>query len=310
MSAQPELELVGARWSSAVVCTRKAVYDHRDAPKSPPTEQMKRWWRRGRAVEAAIRGEVFADLRAQNRRPRAEEVIPWPAADPIGEGHLDAYVPSEMHAIEIKSNGEAALTRRAALQVAGYCLNHKHAEHATVVSVDSNTFDERWYPIDVGGLEAEVREIEAEVVTGVRTGTLPERTCRHPADGPAMFCPYVAHCFEGWTRPEVDVSFLAEEAVALADLTDDVGRAKAVLAVADEAMKQHRETLRPYIEPGVELETPSIAKLKIMPIAARESLSLSDLAKAGVSLPRKLRPFVKVGQPSERWTVKRREVPR
>ncbi len=307
MSALPEIEFTGARWSSAVHCPRRAVFDHQDAPKDPPTEQQRRWWRRGHAIERVIREQVFTELHEEGRRPRAQEIIPWPAADPIGDSHLDIYVPHQREAIEVKSNGGAGLTAAAAIQVAGNCLNHPNAETAQVCSVDSNSFEERWYPIDVSGLEAQVREIEEKVVRGVRTGELPDRVCRHPGDSPAFLCPYVEHCFSDWKRPDRDVSLLDEEVVVLAELTDDVGRARATLAMAETAMREHRETLRPYLEPGVELETPSIAKLQVTEIAARETLSLSDLKKAGVSLPRKLRPFVKIGQPSERWTIRRRE---
>ncbi|HEV8450553.1 MAG TPA: hypothetical protein VGQ45_03910 [Gaiellales bacterium] len=305
MSAQPQVELSGARWSSAVRCQRKAFYEFQDAPQSPPSEQMQRWWRRGKAVEAAIRGEIFAELREDGRRPRAEEVIPWGAEFGF-EGHLDAWIPSEQMAIEIKSNGQAALTEFAALQVAGYAIHHPRAEHAVVIAVDSNSFEQRSYPIDIAGLEPRVREIEEAVVEGCRSGEPPERVCKHPGDEQAFFCQFAEHCFSSWTRPEPDVLLLDEEAVSLADATDLVTRLSRETDAAKAQRDHVRDELRPYMDPGVPLESPSMMKLQRTEVAGRETLSLGDMRKAGVQLPDELKPFVSVGKPSERWVVKRR----
>lgn len=301
--ATVERTITGARWSSAVRCARRAVYDHQDAPKSEPSEQQRRWWRRGKAVEAAIRGEIFAELRADGRRPRAEEEIPWPATDPVGVGHADAWIPSERMIIEIKSNGEAGLTREAALQTAGYAIN-KRADQAVVISVDSNTFEERHYPISLDGLADEVHEIENRVAHGCRTGSLPERACRHPNDTPAFFCPYVEHCFQDWQRPEPDVLLLDEEARVLAELEDDVRQARDAVKAAERSRDEQRAALRPYLDPGQEVETASV-RVRVSAIEPRRSLSLADMTKAGVAVPEHLEPFVKAGEPSERWTVRR-----
>lgn len=307
MAVVLQRDLTGARWSSAVSCPRRAVYEHQDAPKEPPSDQTKRWWRRGHAVAAAIRGALIADLREQNRRPRAEEVIPWPASDPVGEGHADLYIPHERVILEVTSTSGCDLDQHKALQAAGYALEHPNAEHAQVVSVDPSSFEERWYPINVAALEPQVRSIQEQVVHGVKTGELPERVCRHPHDAPAFLCPFVEHCFAGWTRPDPDVLLLDEEAVVLAELEDDVGRHKQALKAAEIARNEMRDELRPYLDAGAEVETTRIAKLKRTVIDPRRTLSLSDMQKAGVSLPAELEPYVKTGQSSERWTVKRRE---
>lgn len=307
MSAQPEIVFTGARWSSAVVCPRRAVYDHFGAPQTEPSDQVKRWRRRGKAVEQAIRGEIISDLRAQNRRPRREEVVPWPASDPLGEGHLDCYVPHTREAIEIKSRAGASLDASAALQVAGYCLNHPNAETAQVVSVDPSSFDEVWYPINVEALIPHIRELEQTVVAACGGGDLPDRVCRHPGEAEGRFCPYAPTCFEGWERPTPDVLLLDAEAVRLADATDETSRLEREAKAAKERRDALRAELRPHLAAGAELETPSIAKLKRTEIAGRQTLSLTDMASAGYSLPAELEPFKSVGKPSERWTVTRRE---
>jgi hypothetical protein len=268
---------------------------------------MKRWWQRGKAVEAAIRGEIFSELREEGRRPRAEEEVPWPAADPIGVGHLDAYVPSEHLAIEIKSNGEAALTAAAALQVAGYTLNHPNATKAVVIAVDSNTFESKHYPIDVGGLEAQVREIEEKVVRGCRTGEAPDRVCTHPGDSPAFLCAYVSTCFDGWSRPSPDYALLDEEAVVLAELVDDLAAKKADVKLADQAVKEQRGVLRAQLVAGEKVETESIRNLGYFEQTSGRTLSVSALEKAGHQLPAELEPFVSGGTTFERWyDVKRK----
>jgi hypothetical protein len=310
MAVAAKLDLTGARWSSAVHCPRRAVYDHQDAPKAEATDQQRRWWRRGHAIEDAIAGDIVQDLRDQGRRPRRQEPVAWPAGDPIGEAHPDIYIPHEQECIEVKSRCGCTLDAAAAVQVAGATLNHPRATSAQVVSVDPYSLEEKWYPIDVAGLEPRIREIEDQVVHGCKTGELPSRVCTHPFDSPAFQCPYVGVCFDGWQRPDPDVLLLDEEAVVLAELTDDVARAKRALEEAELAMKEQRATLRPYLEPGVEVETASIAKLKVIEVAGRRSLSLSDMENAGHQLPDELAAFVSESKPHERWQVKRREASR
>jgi hypothetical protein len=193
---------------------------------------------------------------------------------------------------------------RKALQVAGYALNDA-CDAALVVSVDPSTGDRRDYPIDLGGLEPTVRRIEGIVVEGIRSGDLPCRTCKHPNDGPAQWCPYVAPCFADWERPLIDEVIGADEnARRLADATDEVGRLRAELHRAEELRDVLRDELRPFVPAG---ETVAAGMVDVRrSVSTLRSLSLGQAEKAGHKLPPVFEEFVSVSE-SERWTIKRRD---
>lgn len=302
--------LVGPRWSSAVRCARRAVYDAREAPKEPASDWLKGIRRRGHAVERAIRQDIFDDLHQQGRRPRAQEAIAWPAFAPVGESHADIYVPHETEIVEVKSHADCTLKPEAAIQAAGCAINHPRATSAQVVVVDPSSFAERWYPLDLDALTPTVRRIEEQVTTALEADTLPERACRFPGDSPGLFCPYWRDggvCFTGWTREELDRGLFDAEAELLADLTDELAEAKDVVSEIEERVKAARDELRPYLPAGEPIETERLAKLQRSEVAGRRTFQLAAAEAAGYKLPPRLRPFLKVGEPSERWTVKRHQ---
>jgi hypothetical protein len=279
--------LRGARASSAVVCTRRAVYDHQAAPKRPPTDDEVGWWKRGTIIEA---------------------VVPWPREDPIGEGHADLWIPDQRHVVEVSSNTGAELQEHKAIQAALYARNLQ-AETAEVFAVDASCPTRyRRYPIDLAGLEPRIIEIENEVVLGVITGNLPDRTCRHPDDGPAFQCPYRETCFADWQWPDVaTLEGHLDLVEALADAEDLVGTAKQLLATAEEARAAARDALRPLLEPGVRSKPPGFKSLKRSVIPGRRSFSLSAWEKTGHPVNDEMAEFVTQSEPSERWTITRDE---
>jgi hypothetical protein len=297
--------LTGPRWSSAVMCPRKAFYEAVDAPRREWLPHELQRMRRGQVWEEAVVADVVDGFRRQGRRPRRQETVAWPAADPIGTGHMDCYIPSERSAIEVVSNAGGQLPDYKCLQVAGYALNHPNADQAFVLSVDTHTGDDPVYPIDLSGLEPRVREIEDTVYEGVKTGVPPERTCRTPFDGPAQFCPFVEHCFADWTFPPLE-ELLADpkELEQLADAEDDVSDARQTLKDAEEKRNDIRSRLRPLVPANAESIAGGITVKRT--VSPRTLFSLSDARKAGHDLPEPLQAFVKTSD-QERWTVKRVE---
>ncbi len=295
-------DLSGPRWSSAVICPRRATYEGLGAEREPVSPQVERWRRRGHAIGDAIRSEIIHELRVQGRRPRDEEEIPWPRKDPIGVGHADLVVPHERHVIEVTSTKDADLEYRKALQAAGYAVN-KGWSGATVISVDPQSYTERVYPVDVEALAPQVYEIEQTIVSALRTGELPDRVCATPGDGPAQLCPFASACFAGWERPPLDLLIGFDEQVEeLADLEDEVGVARRELRVLEERRDEKRAALRPYVEAGEALLAGAIRVKRSVSVVER--FSLAKARAAGHSLPAELEAFVSSSE-TDRWTVRR-----
>lgn len=298
-------DLSGVRASTAVRCPRAAVYQHQDAPRRAWTDRELQTFRRGQGWHDVVLSHIVQGFNDQGRRPRREETIPWPVENPIGVGHADLFVPSERTVVEVVSNAGGHLPEEKVTQAALYALNHRNADQAVVLAVDTHTGDEHVYPIDLSGLEPRVREIEQTVVDGVRTGVPPERTCRTPFDGPAQFCPFVEHCFADWEWPPLEELLVdPDELELLADAEDDVADARKALKEAEEKRNEIRGRLRPLIPANAESIAGSVAVRRT--VFESRSFSLSDARKAGHSLPRKLRAFEKTSE-QERWTIRRVE---
>lgn len=303
----PEIDLTGPRWSAAVVCARRCVYGARGAPSDEPTIEMRRFWERGKAWERIVSDGIVSRMIEEGRRPRRQEIVSWPAAAPVGTGHVDVYVPHEHEVVEIVSNARGTLPEHKALQAAGYALNHPRAENATVRSVDTHTGEEHIYPIDVSGLEPKIREIELQVVAGLE-GELPERVCRTPWDGPAVMCAHVSTCFADWTPTPLDelLASAGEQDLVdrLADAEDEVGRISEALASAKTARDELRDKVAPLVEPGVEAFAGDI-RVRRGADYARRGFQLKAFLDAGHPVPDILWPFVTESIVPGRWSVKR-----
>lgn len=298
--------LTGPRWSSAVNCPLTAVLQAQGAPEDPVSDQVAAWRKRGIAIGEAAQGSIVAELRAQGRRPVVEVEVPWPAADPVGVGHADVYIPHERLIVEVKSRADCELDETAAVQAAGYALNHPRAEHAVVLVIDPQSGMERSFPLHLPAFVERVRAIEDQVVAGIRDGVLPERACRYPGDGPGMFCPHVSTCFAGWERPRPeDLPGWEADLRRLADLEDQLAKVKDADHLVAERDRL-RDALRAAMEPGNDYMAGGI-RVRYVEVAGRESFSLAAARKAGHSLPEHLEAFVSTSGGHERWTVRRME---
>jgi len=286
-------------------CPRQAYYEATDAPRRPHTAQEERWFRRGHAVSNAIRDELVAELRADGHAPRREVEIPWPAKDPIGVGHADLVIPRDHRIVEITSTAGADLDAHKARQAAFYALEHPRAEEAMVISVDPSTFEDRAYPINPAAYEAEIRDLQQQLISGLRTGEAPARACETPLEAQCYFCPFAEHCFDGWEWPVRDVS-MDPEVIDLVDLLgyhdQEVSEARSQLRRAEAERDAVRDRLRPRLPVSEEMV---IGEYRYKRSSwEQESFSLADCRKAGFTLPEDLQPFVS-RSPRERWTLRR-----
>lgn len=299
------IEFTGPRWSAASICARWCVYGAQDAPRREYTEEELLRFERGKAWGRVVIDGVVARLHRENRRPRAEEVIPWPRSQPIGEGHADCYIPHEGLVVEVVSNAGGKLPAYKAIQAAGYARNHPNATEAVVDSVDTHTGREHFYPLNLVALAEQVETIEQQVVAGL-AGELPERVCRTPWDGPAQLCPHVDHCFAGW-EPQPLEELLATTGELdlldrLADAEDAVGDARGRVKLLEKQRDELRGKVAPLIEPGTLTAAGNVAVRRT--VFESERFQLSAAKAAGYNLPKRLDPFVSLSE-SSRWTVKR-----
>lgn len=301
--AQDRPELTGARWSSAVVCTRRAVYEHHGAPVTPVAPEVEGWRWRGQVIGDAVQHAVVAQWRALGRRPVAELEIPWPPARPFARAHADIWVPHERRMVEVKSAAGCVLNDSAVLQVVGQVVFHPRAQYGTVLVIDPSSGEERQYPVNVDARADEVWARVEEVRAGVEDGVLPDRVCRHPGDGPALMCDRVEHCFDGWVRPDINrLPGFGDLVRALADAEAACRREKKPPLEWVQKRDEIRARLRGVMEPGVEYVVNGW-RLKRTEVAGSRAFRFTAMEKAGFALPLELEPFLTEGKGHERWIV-------
>lgn len=321
---KPEVQFTGPRWSSAVLCTRRAVYDAQHtadpeaAPKREPTRKEKGWFFRGNAYADLAADQIADQERARGLEVIREHDVPWPAEDPIGTGHVDVWIPKPRKVVEVHTNVGADLEPHKALQAAGYAKN-LDAREAVVLAIDptKNQLEDddayRVFPINIDALAAEVERREDEVYTGVVYDQLPERTCKSPDDSLAFGCAFKKHCFADWQYDETPI----EEAPNLVELAKKLHKQdqlikshEAAIALRKKERDELREQLQARLEPGREVafQAPGVDLwVKRIHVKGRETISLAELRAAGILSDEELEAFVKVGEPSERWYVKNKQ---
>lgn len=302
--------LAGPRWSSAVVCSRRAVYEGLGLPREPYSPELLAIFRRGRFIGEAIARDLSASLAEQGRPVgQPEREVPWPARDPIGVGHADYYVPDEAKIVEVVSAANGDLPAHKPLQAAGYALNDPEAQAAVVLVVEPSSFREQAHPVDLDGLADAVAAIEEAVLRGVRDGVLPERPAHveHPGMRPCFDCPYRRECWKTWEPFPVGQlpERLHEELVELAELEDEISRSKKI-AHLEERRAEIRETLKGLMIEGGVYRGGGIT-VKWTAVAPRRVFRLADFEKTGHELPPDAAEFVSESGGYDRWTVKRKE---
>ena len=301
--------LTGPRASSAVLCARQATYQGLGTEGAQPTPQQERTWRRGRYIGEAIAKDIQAIYAEAGLEAIAEAEIPWPPENPIGVGHADIYVPSEGEIIEVVSTKDAQLPAHKAMQAAFYAIAHPEATRATVLSVDPSTFEERSFPIEVESFREVIESLMDEVAEGIASGgeRMPTRAGAHPGDFPCFWCPFSQTCWSGVDYPDPERLNDPEQVSdlqRLAELEDRISIGGKAVEHLKEERDEVRARLRPHLKDGSETVSGGI-RVKVTPVAGRQTFDMSAAAKAGHSLPDHLSPFVRTGKPWDRWTVRR-----
>lgn len=318
--------LTGIRWSDAVICPRRAVYQGLNIPAEPYSEETLGYFRRGRILGRVIAEELAERLVEQGRPAgKAEVEVPWPAANPIATGHADYYIPDETTIVENVSNADCHLPPHKAVQAAGYAINHPTATAALVRSVDPSSYREVGHPIDFEGLRPMVEAIQAEVVAGVKDGVIPDRfrplrrdletgelgfgdEVESPMSQPCRDCPFRRECWKSWEP--YPVGKLPEKYDAdlerLAELEDKLGRVKKGLKSETDERDALRDKLEGMMVEGGRYRGGDV-EVRWTEVAPRRSFRLGDYETAGHELPEDAKPFVSEGGGYRRWTVKRVE---
>jgi hypothetical protein len=301
------LDLTGARLSSAVVCPRQSWYQHIGAEETQidGRDQELLEWRR--AQNDLVVGEYAAALRAEGHDVHTELAISW--LDGQAEGHADLVDFTDGVVAEFTGTAGADLPERKVLQATAYA--HLLGLEAAVVSFDPSSGTKRAYPIDMDAKRPDAVAAMEAVARAIETGEPPERVCSTPNDQPARWCRFRdSVCMPQflWPDPEaIDDPEVIELAAELADAIDEKGLKKRDFTAADERVTALKEQLAARVEHGVALVAGGVS-LKVTDVAGRETLSLGDMRKAGVSLPDELAPFVKRGEGY--WKIDERSVKR
>lgn len=302
--------LTGPRWSSAVQCARRAVYEGVGAPREEATEEQEGYFRRGRLLGLVRAQELDEQLVAAGRpKGQAEREIPWPPDDPVGVGHADYYIPDELELIEVTSTEGCELPAHKVLQLAGYIIFDRLATNGRVLSIDPASLAERAYRIDPETFRDEVERIASQVVAGIRDGVLPDRPAHveSPTQRPCFGCPFLRECWKHWEPHPVGTlpASVHDDLRRLAELEDDCARYKNVPHLEAER-EEIRDKLAGMMAEGGVYRGGGIS-VKWTGVEGRRTFRLADYEKAGHRLPDVAEGFINNGKGHRRWTVRRLE---
>lgn len=257
--------------------------------------------------------EQFRERYGRDQVERERE-IDWG----LGTGHADVYVKSEKLIVEVvSSTSPAGIFAAKVRQARQYLHFDPEAEKAAVYVIDPSDLDrEDLIPIVLSQADRDEidRDVQA-VKAALDGGPLPECCASSPTECRRSYlCSFTDAAWEGWEPPA---------AVDLSEDTEAVGAAEKLYAVRvrrqrrkadDDADDQEQRELQARLAdiglvPGLDYLLGGV-KLKRTVCQGRETFSYSMAKKAGLVDGELLAPFVKVGQPYERWSVTRTEASR
>lgn len=305
MTSAADTRLRGrTRWSSTSRCERQAWYGYSGVEPEPPDEITQRRMRRGKLDEQVIVEELREKYGAENIR--AQEAILWPDGDfPLGELHPDAYIIPEKAVVEVKSHASGEPSDSDWVQLAGQTHYHPEAESGILMVVDRDLGVNAYPLILTDDWREEVEGRAATLVTAIADSEPPPRRCLKPSDGRGRFCPFIAHCFEGWQPPPAG-DFPDQELALELYAADRARAAKSEDAKeAEERYKNAKEAiLAAGLSPGESNSGPF--RIKRTVVEDSERVSLAKIRKAGVPWPDEMySPFVTFSGGHDRISIEK-----
>lgn len=310
------------RWSSAVNCPRKAVYEAQGAPRREPWQKELNINFRGHSVERDVidliaqancetcRSVVDQGLRSLNhpgcyleRQPK----IKWPG----GYLHPDAVILEPRTPIEILSsvNLKPELVDRKKRQLAGQIFyDHEAGDMGLLIIANPATMDMEQIPFHLDHeWITRVLAVTDEALTALETGTLPERVCEKPADAIGHFCPFEEHCFEGW-EPEPLPEINTSQAAALVGQWYSIRKTERTYESHIKQLRRGRSDVEAELAAMPEFAQPGeylVGGVKLRREDRRGTRTFNfDRAERDPRIPQELLDeFTKIGRPSTRWEV-------
>jgi hypothetical protein len=294
------------RWSMACRCPRMASYALRGTEPQEPTDRQRRIMARGRMIGEWMAGRFMKKYGIDN--VIAEKPVLWPANGdlPVGELHTDIFVAPERMAVEVKSTTDPNSLRDSALtQLAGEVHFDPDADKGLLVIVDPIDLEEELTPFRLtDDTRDEVEAIARQVVEAGTTGELPARVCEKPSDGFARHCPFIDVCFADWEPPfptpvdDEEVRGLVYQAAGHKHSRDTLQER---VDEADAAYRRDLARLAERIEPGdYQIGT---FKVRRTEVKGRTTYRIPAAIKAGIVSQELLAPFVRIGEPHDRWSI-------
>ena len=304
-------ELVGARWSDAVLCPRRACYQHQAIVSTNDIdEDLARLFWRGKVLGHAYQEEV-----CQDDKWKMEVEAPWPPDNPIAVGHADLVNDWESLVREVKVTTGDGPSEFARLQVSGYAT-FLGMERADIAVIDPRSGKIRIYPINVSEYRNRVRDIMGLVARYASNGdALPERVCSTPGVWQATGCQWRQHCFKDWLQPDDDSSVEAllepvagEVAQNLRDiesLNRESRGIRAHLKEVEGTRARIRDEMRPLL-PSEQWVGFDDREVRISTVRRKGAIYVEDLTENGWSIPEHWLTLVRPGTTYERWNFRGR----
>ena len=307
-AARPRLE-ARSRWSSAAKCSRQGAYGLLGVDPAEPDDRTRRLWIRGKQLGAYV-ADSLATKYGEHNIIR-EKAIPWPG----GILHTDVFVIPEKAAVEVKSTSSPnSILDAALMQLAGEVHFDPDADHGLLVLVNPSDLGMEFVPFVLTPEWVERVEQTADEVmrAGASRGqVLPDRVCGKPGDGRGRFCPFIDHCFDGWTPAPAEE--LSDPAVVelLAEWLEAKGEYRTGEAETEAARERYKAVEAQLTDRGVQAGRDYQAGpyvFRRISVKGRETFQLSRARKSGFWTPGdddRFVDFVNVGEPSERYDVHR-----
>jgi len=308
-------QLEGARWSSAVICPRRACYEAREVePSDDLPEYMEAIFWRSSVLGDAYQARYCEDHLGFEQEVEANWGMDPVTGGPIGTGHADLANNDLAKVVEVKVLANSKIPKHAFLQVVGY-LRFLGYETAEIHSIDPTSGRVVITSVDVSTFMPEVESIVTTIQESLRMGTLPDRVCANPGAWQARACAFRTKCFLGWVGDDLeplDPEFAAMEEMEpkkeellegiqglSQEISDTTRHLKSLEGMRDHMRQQLNDLPRSrWIKFGDGWQ------VRITPVKGSSTLSVARMREAGWAIPEELQGFVSEGKGHERWTFK------